>query len=303
MTLTYRIPERPGSMEEAKEHRKKFLRDMRKAYRKAGHEFKFICVTEVGKRGAVHHHLIIEDIATPESRTGKLILEFWKYGGRHLTPLYEEGELKNLAEYMVKEKGREHSYTRSRNLTIPQPRKEKVYRRKWDEDPKPEEGHYIIKDSVVNGTNPVTGRPYQHYMMRRLPGKEGSADGGSKGVCGNFVEGAGKEGRRGRMAGRMHEARGTNHQAGARPPGGRDAGARDPDGARERAAYPEKAVQGPDIRGVWARAKRGAKRLAQAVAGKRMEERQGAGGKERRSVGNPDGKSRPARVHHGRREA
>lgn len=302
LVLTYRKGEHPGRMEEAKRQRKKFFADMRKAYRKAGYEFKFVCVTELGKRGAVHHHLIIEDIATEKLNTKKMVMESWKYGGRHLTPLYEEGEFEELADYLTKEQGKECNYTRSRNLIVPQPVKEKVYRRKWDGEPQPEEGYYVIKDSVVNGINPVTGRPYQHYMMRSLPGKEESA-GGSENICGNLVEGPGKAGWRSRMAGRMHGARGANNQAGIHSPGGRDGDAGNPDGALKRAPHPKKTVQSPDIRGVWERAKRGAKWLAQAVAGERLEKRQRERGKECRTLEGVPGKGGAAHVHGGGRKA
>ncbi len=298
LTLTYRKEERPGSMEEAKRRRKKFFADMRKAYRKAGYEFKFVCITELGKRGAVHHHLIIENIASEKLNTTKMITKLWKYGGRHFDPLYEEGEFEELADYLTKEQGKECNYTRSKNLIVPQPVREKVYRRKWDEEPKPEEGYYIIKDTLINGINPVTGRPYQHYMMRRKGGSDGS-----EGIRENLVEGPGKAGWRGGMAGRMHGPWGAGHQTGVHPPGGRDPGARDADGPGKRAPYPEKAVQHPDIRGLWARAKRGAKRLAQAVAGKRMEERQREGSKERRRMGSSDGKGRAPHVPDGGRKA
>ena len=299
LTLTYRKGERPGSMEEAKGQRKKFFAEMRKAYKKAGYEFKFICVTELGRRGGVHHHIILENIAVPELNATKMITKFWKHGGKHFKPLYEEGEFEELADYLAKEQGKERNYTRSRNLIVPQPAKEKVYRRKWDEEPKLEEGYYILKDTLANGINPVTGRPYQYYMMRK---KGGSAD-GSEGICENLMEGAGKAGRRSGMAGRMHDPWGAGHQAGVCTPGGRDAGARDADGAGKRAPCPEKAVQHPDIRGLWARAKRGAKRLAQAVAGKRMEERQREGSKECRRMGNPGGKGRAPHVPDGGRKA
>ena len=41
-----------------------FLRECRKEYRKAGLEFKYIHVMEIGERGARHHHLIVNRIAT-----------------------------------------------------------------------------------------------------------------------------------------------------------------------------------------------------------------------------------------------
>lgn len=39
-----------------------FLRECRKEYRKAGLEFKYIHVMEIGKKGARHHHLVVNKI-------------------------------------------------------------------------------------------------------------------------------------------------------------------------------------------------------------------------------------------------
>ena len=41
-----------------------FLRECRKEYRKAGLEFKYIHVMEIGKKGARHHHLVVNKIDT-----------------------------------------------------------------------------------------------------------------------------------------------------------------------------------------------------------------------------------------------
>ena len=41
-----------------------FLRECRKEYRKAGLEFKYIHVMEIGTKGARHHHLVVNKIDT-----------------------------------------------------------------------------------------------------------------------------------------------------------------------------------------------------------------------------------------------
>lgn len=172
LVLKYVKEKRPGSFREAKKQIQKFLADMRKAYKKAGYQFKYIYVTERGKQGACHHHLIIEDIAEPDLNTKKMVLKFWEYGSKAFIPLYEDGEFENLAEYIVKKETKEEAegctYSRSRNLVVPEPQREIIHRRRWRQDPKPEKGWYIIPDSVVNGENPVTGYPYQHYTMRKI---------------------------------------------------------------------------------------------------------------------------------------
>ena len=80
---------------------------------------------------------------------------------------------------VVKKETKEESgwatYTRSRNLITPVPKKKIIKRKRWATDPKPKKGYYIVKDSIVNGFNPVTDYPYQHYTMRLIePGGDSS---------------------------------------------------------------------------------------------------------------------------------
>lgn len=177
LILKYTKEKRPGSLGEAKKQVQKFLREMRRAYKKAGYMFKYIYVTERGKQGACHHHLIIEDIADQDLNTKKMVMKFWEYGSRAFIPLYTDGEFANLAEYIVKKETKEEregcTYSRSRNLIMPEPQIEKIRRRKWKKEPKPGKGWYIIPETLINGINPVTGYQYQHYTMRRLdPGED-----------------------------------------------------------------------------------------------------------------------------------
>lgn len=178
LILTYRKDLRPATVQEAKGVLKKFLDDMRKAYKKAGYPFKYICVTERGRKGACHHHLIIEDIANLELNTKNLVMKFWDRGRGRFSPLYLEGEFECLAEYITKEETKEEgqgcSYSRSRNLIVPKPKKEIIRRKTWRKNPKPKKGYYIVPDSVVNGINPVTGYPYQRYTMRKYAPEEGT---------------------------------------------------------------------------------------------------------------------------------
>lgn len=173
LILKYRPGERPETYKEAKDHRKKFLDRMREAYRKAGIPFKWIAVTERGKRGQVlHHHLVIEDIRRDGTDTVKLVKKLWTYGGEFFSSLYEDGEYEKLAEYIVKAETKDEggwcTYSRSRNLKEPVKTVERVYRRRWRNPPVAPKGWYVVKDSVYNGENPVTGRPYQHYTIKKL---------------------------------------------------------------------------------------------------------------------------------------
>lgn len=173
LILKYRPEERPETYEEAKAHRKKFLDKMRAAYKKAGIPFKWIAVTERGKRGHVlHHHLVIEDIRRDGIDTVKLVKKLWTYGSEFFSALYVDGEYEKLAEYIVKAETKEEggwcTYSRSRNLKNPVKTVEDVPHKRWRDPPVAPKGWYVVKDSVYNGINPVTGYPYQHYTIKKL---------------------------------------------------------------------------------------------------------------------------------------
>lgn len=170
LNLTYRKELRPESLEEAEKQRADFLRKLRMAYRRAGPDLKYIGVTEIGKGGAVHHHIVINN--PDELNVTKLIQKYWPYGQQYQTPLYEEGEYEQLSSYLVKEETKEGqtgtSYTSSRNLIRPEPKREKVFSQRWRDPPRIPKGWEMIKETLFSGTNPVTGYPYQRYMIRRI---------------------------------------------------------------------------------------------------------------------------------------
>ena len=177
LTLGYG-DDKPETVEEAKKRLRKFLAQMRKELNAAGMNFKWIAVTEVGKRGkAFHHHLIIEDL----DGSHRLVKRLWKYGHDHWSDTYEKGEMERLASYMVKKETKKDpdgtpfkgtKYTHSRNnLIIPKPERKVMRRRTWPEEPRVPKGWELIKDSLYDGENPVTGYPYRHYSLRRIAKK------------------------------------------------------------------------------------------------------------------------------------
>lgn len=188
LILKYKPGERPETYERAKKNLKNFLDKIRRVYKKKGYQLKFIAVTERGKKGqALHHHIIIEDIKTEDLNTVDLIKKMWP-GFKTFIDLYEDGDFENLAQYIVKietkeeeEKGKA-TYSRSRNLKIPKAKRKKLHRKKWPDEPKSKKGYMIIKESVYNGINPVTGYPYQHYSMKKIePGVQRRDPGGGSG--------------------------------------------------------------------------------------------------------------------------
>lgn len=165
---------------EVKKHFKIFLGRMRKAYKKLGVPFKFIYRIEVGRRGGLHMHILLNRI--PES--DHLVRMYWsEHGWMNFTPLNEAGGYKKLANYIVAQPDEEEweqlslfsreeqkvliSYNSSRNLIRPQPER-KSYRRRTmrkllENGPKATPGYYIDADSVHYGVNPFTGFSYYQY--------------------------------------------------------------------------------------------------------------------------------------------
>ena len=83
-------------------------------------------VAEVGERGAMHIHMIINDIDM------RKIEKLWKYGYVSSKPLDETGQYRKIAEYFIKyyqktrkttEKIQSKAYNCSRNLKRPEPKK------------------------------------------------------------------------------------------------------------------------------------------------------------------------------------
>ena len=63
LVLDYIKERRPAGRKQMREDADDFLREMRKLYKRHGIPFKYIHVMEIGKKGALHHHLVIN---TPE---------------------------------------------------------------------------------------------------------------------------------------------------------------------------------------------------------------------------------------------
>ena len=64
ITLTYKTENRPKDAEELKRHIREFLKKLRKVYKQEGRELKYIETAEVGERGAMHIHILVNDIDT-----------------------------------------------------------------------------------------------------------------------------------------------------------------------------------------------------------------------------------------------
>lgn len=165
--LDYPIDQKPETYEIAEDNLKKALYKTSRRLKKKGIPFKYLGVTERGKRAAaLHHHLIIEG----QSQILEELLDVW---GRHLKamPMYEEGSYEDLAKYLVKvetkeeQKSGKSKYHRSRNLKDPIERTE-IRKGPIKQDPEIPEGYEMVEHSLVNGFNEIVGVRYQKYLLR-----------------------------------------------------------------------------------------------------------------------------------------
>lgn len=187
------LPDKKGkTMPEAKQDFKELADKLRYEYKKRGYVLKWMRVIEIGKKGGLHIHLIVNRIAD----TDILISENWKHGHPYFKHLYEEGDYEQLASYMAKlpeeedgkepEKSREermakltkenYSYSTSRNLVRPEPAEHHRYLRRTLErairdGPKPTPGYEVDKSSIRTGVNKFTGMSYLYYTERLIKEK------------------------------------------------------------------------------------------------------------------------------------
>ena len=164
VTLTYSGAE--PTKEQAAADRKKMIAKLRKEFRKKGKELKYVVVTEY-KNKRIHHHIVIN------SQDVGLITKLWGKGIVRITALKKEGDYYKLAEYLIKETEKtfrdpdsqhKQRYSRSRNLIMPQTKRDETSLKEMMEDPTPISGYYIPKDRVRRYEHPVTGIDHLEYI-------------------------------------------------------------------------------------------------------------------------------------------
>lgn len=173
LTFTYAPAQRPDTMEEAKEDLRKVVRKIRGCYKKAGKGLRYIAVTEYGKKGALHHHIVLNnEVSTRE------IQDIWGKGWCDFKPLDKSGEYSRLAAYLLKKKknwkelgGKGRYYRRSKNLIMPETIKKIIKTRDgYYEKPRPRKGYYIDGDTVQSG-HTKEGWPYLSYILIKENGR------------------------------------------------------------------------------------------------------------------------------------
>lgn len=185
------------TLEEVEADVKRFIDQMRKEYKKRGQPFKWIRRIEIGERGGIHVHMIMNRIAGAD--TDLIAQGIWSKitGGRiNYSNLYSAGGYKKLAKYITKQPNEEQEkqlsvfstaerkklvkYSSSKNLIRPQPVKKKSHwrtmRRMIKDGIKPKEGYYVDPESVYYGINPFNGMTYLKYTECRLGTLDGTAE-------------------------------------------------------------------------------------------------------------------------------
>lgn len=198
VTLTYKKGTRK-SIEEVKKDVSNLTDKLRPAYKKQGKELKWMKLIEVGSRGGIHVHILLNRVRG-EPDTMDMLEEFWKNGHVNIKSLYDfrgDCNFEQLADYIAKvpeeqehradkmqevKVGKNYIFGTSRNLIRPEPEK-KVYTRRTmrkilEEGPKVQEGFYLDKSTWRQGINKFTGYSYLYYSEVRLEqGREKSSGG------------------------------------------------------------------------------------------------------------------------------
>lgn len=166
-TLTYRKEDRPADMAAAKEDFRRFLRQIRREYKRAEKELRWICNIENGSRGAWHVHIVLNRIPDLD----RVIAKAWQHGRIQIQLLYEDGAFDRLAAYITKSPDTEprlseSHYSSSRNLPIPEP-EITIYKHQktWGRLRIPK-GWRI--ESMTESVNPYTGYLHRLTTLRRI---------------------------------------------------------------------------------------------------------------------------------------
>lgn len=169
MTLTYKKGEEPRSIRQVRNDASDFVSRLRKTAALFGTELKFIYVIGAGSHRR-HVHITVN--ALPDMA---IFRGCWTHGHVSMTPLYSDGQYRDLADYYIKNaqetKEQEEAlgekpgrmFSCSQNLKQPVVEKHIIPGRLKDE-PKTIPGYYIEKDSVYKGFTSM-GFPLIRYTL------------------------------------------------------------------------------------------------------------------------------------------
>ena len=185
VTLTYASGDAPD-METVRKDLRHLTEWLKRQYAKTGLELKWIRNIERTKRGVIHIHMLVNN--PPGRDMGREIRSWWKE--RHgtivkVSDTYLDGAFAKLAAYLSKSQRDESGamtsrYSRSRNLVVPDPEIKEFAR--WNVrrkgvwiDPRIPKGYELVKESLYEGIDLITGYPIRYYTLIRS---------GTGGTCG-----------------------------------------------------------------------------------------------------------------------
>lgn len=174
MVLTYPA----GTVQDISEAKSKvssFLTSYRKYCKSNGYKCEYVYNSEIGERGAIHHHIILHRYNDYE-----LIEDLWRKvsGGRvsYKSNLWANYDWYGLAKYFVDKTkdGKlpdthipcERHYVPSKGLKRPEITIERIDADRWYK-PKAPKGYELISDSVRGGVDDLTGGAFLKYTIRR----------------------------------------------------------------------------------------------------------------------------------------
>ena len=181
LTLTYKSAIK-RTLKEAKKDLNKFMRAVKYRYNKRGEVFKWIKTTGIRKRGAAHHHVIMNNI--DNFNYIKELAKIWPFGKIDIEALYEEGRYEQLAEYFVKHKQEnedetgesqkdEKAYSCSRNLKKPRIKRVIISEKVIARAPKVPSGYRLeMNEDIDVGISKVTGYMYRYFRLIRKERKK-----------------------------------------------------------------------------------------------------------------------------------
>lgn len=168
LTLTYKGT--PPTQEEAKKDVTNYLRNVRNKMKREGQMFKYIQVTE-WKHQRIHHHIICTKADLDN------LTHYWKHGGVNVKPLDSDGNYSKLAEYLIKETEKtfrlpesasKRRWTGSRNLEMPEVKRELISSRELERELKAVSGYQIDMDTVRRYEHKILGIDCLEYIMIAL---------------------------------------------------------------------------------------------------------------------------------------
>ena len=180
-TLTYKVKDGQTIRDIAGDV-SRFLSKLRYQYKKKETPCKYIYRIEIGSKGGIHVHIILNRIPDLD----RLIARYWTHG-KSFNELLDDGTYEQLADYIVKPPTDQQKkllktfeenakklirYSCSRNLERPVP-ETKTYSRRtmrsvFNHDLIPEKGFYIDKNSIRRGVNAFTGMGYLYYQEIKI---------------------------------------------------------------------------------------------------------------------------------------